>query len=836
MGRLPIIERISIFLGWKDPASFERVDTERETERRIRSITVCTWIIIGVGLPFIPIYASYDLPLMSSAVALTIALGIGNVITLRRFRSPRVSGHFAIAMLFSLLVLSNIVSGGFYNPNFGWFYILPVASAMLVDVRAGWYWTVVSAVTVLSFWGLHQLGFQWPSRIPEDVEAYQSLANRLSVVIAIGALVTLYAARQVRSEAEVRDINAALVREGESLRALREVSDAANSATNVDDAIGLCLEAITHLETWSIAHAYRVDGSMLESTDTWRFDEEIFDAAAQLAVKRTVLDTITPIADEAIRTRQPQWTQEVQPELQETFGVSTRLLAPVIVADGVHLLLDLYSHDDEELRPNALDVLAHAVNQLARVIERTQAEDRIRDLAYFDGLTGLPNRELFQGSLQTALEAARRYDRRVGLIFVDLDRFKTINDTLGHGVGDEFLRQVASRFSDVVRPNDTIGRGRPGYAPAAIARLGGDEFTVVLSEVDDATTVASIARRLLRSLDHPFEINGHEIFADASLGIAIFPNDGEDADSLLRKADTAMYAAKKRGGGCYEFYSSAMNEASWRQLRIETALRNCLDREEVELYYQPLVDSRTHRVTGAEALLRWHHPELGPIPASEAVRTAEVTGLIVPIGNWVLETACRQLSEWQQKGLDHFRLSVNLSARQLRRGSFVDSVTDLLHRYSLSASDLELEITESLLMVDDAVVQVARLHDLGVRFAIDDFGTGFSSLARLRDLPIDRLKIDRSFVTSMTTDEDRTALAQAIIAMAKSLGLQVTAEGVETSRQATALSKLGCHEFQGYLYSPALPAKEIEPLLSTAIAPGSLRFDGHENFPSAVVF
>jgi diguanylate cyclase (GGDEF)-like protein len=435
--------------------------------------------------------------------------------------------------------------------------------------------------------------------------------------------------------------------------------------------------------------------------------------------------------------------------------------------------------------------------------ERKQVERSIRHMAHHDSLTGLPNRALFRDRLIHAMAQADRYQQKLGVMFLDLDRFKAINDTLGHNVGDQLLRIAGERLRTCVRDCDTV------------SRLGGDEFTVIVEDIADARTASIVAQKIIDTFMQPFNLHGHEVFVTTSIGITIYPDDDEHADNLLRNADAAMYRAKECGRNNFQFYVADMNVRARERLMLENSLRRALVRDEFMVYYQPRVDLQSGRVIGAEALLRWRHPELGMVPPSEFIPILEETGMIIPVGEWVLREACRQNRSWQAKGLPPIRVAVNLSARQFVQKDLASTVEDALEEAGLSPAYLELEITEELLLEHNHAntVTLNRLRDLGVHISIDDFGTGYSSLSYLKRLPINTLKIDRSFVRDITRDSDGAAIASAIIAMACSLRLNVLAEGVETDEQLSFLRAQGCNEIQGYSFSHPLPPEEFEKLL-----------------------
>ncbi|MGA7983224.1 MAG: EAL domain-containing protein [Chromatiaceae bacterium] len=464
----------------------------------------------------------------------------------------------------------------------------------------------------------------------------------------------------------------------------------------------------------------------------------------------------------------------------------------------------------------------HIYGTLQDITELREAEQRIHQLAFIDGLTGLPNRTLFKDRLFRAIALAERHGRRLALLFLDLDNFKRINDTLGHTVGDELLQATAKRLVMALRESDSISHGDGPDPIQNTARLGGDEFTVLLPEVKRSEDAAVVAERIRHVLSLPLTLAEHEIVITPSIGIAVYPEDGEGPDVLLKNADGAMYVAKRHGKNTYCFFDGSLNELALRRLKMESLLRNAVERGELDLHYQPQLDLDAGCVCAVEALIRWNSPIFGSVPPVEFIPFAEDTGLIVPIGEWVLRTACAQAKEWQQAGIHLERVAVNISPLQFIQHGFTKLVAQVLKETGLEPSVLELEVTESLLMSDPdgAVTALGQLKELGVQLAIDDFGTGYSSLSRLKQFPINRLKIDRTFVRDVPQNQDDVAIAMAVIAMAKSMDLRVVAEGVENKEQKQFLQDKHCDEVQGYYLSRPLPAASMGAVLRDLQAAG----------------
>ena len=493
-----------------------------------------------------------------------------------------------------------------------------------------------------------------------------------------------------------------------------------------------------------------------------------------------------------------------QPEIE-------RLRAAIRTGEASSVLLRNYRKDGTlfwnslQTSPvrNEAGVVTHFVGIQSDVTTLKNYQAELEHRANYDALTGLANKNLLDDRMERAISQARRSGRQIALLYLDLDRFKMVNDSLGHASGDALLKSAAERLTNCVRESDTV------------ARLGGDEFVVVLTELESTSSVPLIAGKIIAALEKPFTVRFQEVFVSTSIGIGLYPTDGEQAETLLKNADLAMYRAKHGGGGQFRFHTEGANEGALERLELEADLRHALDRGEFELHYQPRVELRSGRITSVEALIRWRREGLGLVSPAKFIPLAEETGLIVAIGDWVLRTACAQMRAWSLSGCKDMRVAVNLSARQFREPGLLERVGEILAETKLETRHLEIEITESMAMQDPAHTRtlLERLNKMGIAIAIDDFGTGYSSLAYLKRFPIDYLKIDQSFVRGIPADRDDASIIRAIIALGKSLELVLIAEGVETEAQREFLRGESCDEMQGYLYSRPVPADQLGAML-----------------------
>ena len=536
--------------------------------------------------------------------------------------------------------------------------------------------------------------------------------------------------------------------------------------------------------------------------------------------------------DRVLILKKPFDTVEVR---QLAHALQRRWELARLAAIKVHDMTALIDAQTAELRAANDALKVEAALREEALQKLGESHEQIRALAYQDGLTGLPNRRLFNEHLEKVLARARRKGTAFAVLFIDIDNFKLINDTIGHQAADKVLRELSDSLGGLICTDDMLGLYRDDDVdPAAtitierltdsvLSRLGGDEFIVLLPDTRDRFAAGTVARQILTHLEQPIRVDHHEVFVTASIGIATFPEDGLSADVLIRNADTAMYHAKQQGKAAFQYYSAAMNAASVERLTLETGLRRAIEDGSLELHYQPQVEMRSGRIVGAEALLRWRHPERGYISPSSFIPIAEDSGLILPIGEWVLERACEQAVEWQRAGLPQIPVAVNVSGVQFQRQDLASVVRRKLNATGLTPSLLHIEITETVIVSarERAVALLAQLRELGVRLALDDFGTGYSSLSYLKNFPIDTLKIDRSFVSEMLTDSTTASIIEAIISMTRVLGLSVIAEGVEDQAQFKFLQEIGCDAVQGFYLSKPVPAAEFAALLGDRRLPQS---------------
>jgi len=603
-----------------------------------------------------------------------------------------------------------------------------------------------------------------------------------------------------------KDITASK-REEQLLRLEHTVTRSLAEAHGAPAALRAAIRAVCETEGWECGRYFCPDhhSGVMRFSTAWGVPNEAVER--YIAGSRDI--TYAPgvgLMGRVWQSGQPVWVSDLykdarvsQPVLARETGMHGAFVFPVISEAKTIGVLAFNSRKVREPEERLLEAIRVIGSQIGQFVQRKEAEDRIQYLATHDGLTGLPNRIMFSQLVNIAIANARRYNRRFAVLFVDLDHFKVVNDTLGHEAGDKLLQEIAARFTACLRASDVI------------ARLGGDEFVVLLAEVADADQIAVAAHKLLSAAIKPIVILGQECRVTASIGVCMYPGDAQDEQSLMKNADAAMYVAKGEGKNNFQFYSKDAGTQSLERMSLETSLRHALERNEFFLHYQAKLDLNTQAITGVEALLRWQHPDLGLVSPTRFIPIAEETGLIVPIGRWVLKTACAQNVAWQRDGLPPLCTAVNLSARQFADANFLEDLSTALKQSGLRPELLELELSESMVMKhpEYGIKALTAIKQMGVRIAIDDFGVGYSLLAQIKRFPIDTLKVARSFIRDLGENVENRSITEAIIAMGKTLSLTVVAEGVETQEQHRFLSDHACDAMQGFYFSKPVAHDEF---------------------------
>jgi diguanylate cyclase (GGDEF)-like protein/PAS domain S-box-containing protein len=583
----------------------------------------------------------------------------------------------------------------------------------------------------------------------------------------------------------------------------------------VEEALPQVLRVICEASDWVYGQRWALDKSVnrMHCAETWRAAEPGLDEFETFNRGRTQTSGAGGgggLVHRVWESNSPVWVADLAQDSSMRrgpaalkAGLRSAFAFPILIGDDFYGVMEFFGREVCAPDKALMDIVHTFGSQVGQFMARKAAEQNLRFVASHDPLTGLFNRSMFNERLQQALAQATRFERSLALLFIDLDGFKVVNDTVGHNGGDALLSELATRLRATLREGDVIGR------------MGGDEFVVLIEEFTEAVQVAEVAKKVLETVARPFVLQGREFEISASLGISVFPDDGQDAQALLKNADIAMYLVKQQGKNSFRFYAPQMNVHLHERLSLESSLRRAMEREELLLLYQPKVGVRDGQMSGVEALVRWQHPTQGMISPAEFVPVAEDAGLILAIGEWVLRTACRQVLAWREQGLPHLRMAVNVSPRQFSQESLIPVVREALHQTGMDPARLELEITEDMVLrnPERAARLLGQLKDLGVRLVIDDFGTGYSSLNHLKRLPVDCVKVDRSLILDLPRGEDAATLTRAVIAMVHSLGISVTAEGVETREQWEFLHQLGCEEMQGNYFSAAVPADIVGSIL-----------------------
>ena len=813
----------------------DRGEIDLAASERIRNVGV------GIIVTFVAFTAEFfegiriGLNTVSVSSILLLTLLAGLLWILHRTQRYLIVGHLTLAVVISVMTFMVSTTGGFSNPAIMSLVIIPIGAALMLNARASLLWGALSLAILCGFWLAGQLGIAFPP-LPDQATGLNALLNRSLVLGGTMSMILLFVCSQQRAESRMRSAFRAVKSHTAHLELLKEAAIAANKSSTVREAIQKCLTQICQLKGFSLAHGYdlHANSDNSDGASALYVGNQVTDAQ-----QRLVRDAFGLLADDSADSSRSvlptignsahwngaldQSNNPYRRALAEKLGLQSSVLAVLQIGDRAWVV-EFFSTEMLEPEPSFVEVLHATGTLLSRILERSRSHSRIHALSYSDDLTGLPNRRHLDEALHTLVKklaaAPRLNDEHIVLLQVGIDRFKRINEALGPAIGDRLLNKVSDRLLGVLAAVNASENPVENLTGDRIFRIGGDEFTILLEGAQSPQSTAILAQRILDRLAEPFSIHGHEIFATASIGIAISGIDSDGANELQSCAEAALAAAKEDGGAKLRFYSSSLNQATKRRVFLEHRLRRAITRNELSLNYQPLISATDDSIVAVEALLRWtvEGKRISPI---EFIPIAESTGQIVRVGAWVLREACTQLSEWLHRGIGPNRIAINVSVEQLHDPHFVDQVMKVLADTGIPAESIELEITESRLLRGEPEVfeRLNRLRKAGIVLALDDFGTGYSSLSQLKELPIKKLKIDRSFVDGIESDENNLALARAVIQIGRDLGLTIVAEGVENVAQAKILRAEGADELQGYLFSRPLPAIDIEALYPTPIHP-----------------
>ncbi len=703
------------------------------------------------------------------------------------------------------VVVTWIVSwtfGGVVSPVVAWFILPAIASSLILGGRDGWFWIVVGCIGATALLLLEQLGVLPANSIPTVHQSTAFYLYCLSLALVVAVLFSFWIARQRVLEAQLNVTVAQSKRDAYLAGLLADSAAIANGSLAFERACPACLSLLCEANGWGAGHIWHVTSEHgLLSSGIWQFSEnsewselaartDDLSGAADVISAAISAKTVAPILDLDLAT-DPRFAEPLPN------GPVCTLSWPVEVGGRVELVLEFFSRIPITLDDELKTLLGHVAVQLSHVRMRQIERERAEKLAFIDHVTGLPNRAGFEHLCAQKLKDAKRRQSCVAMMFVDLDGFKRVNDSLGHAVGDRLLKTVGERLEQHVRPSDITAKLDQGLGALA-ARLGGDEFTLVLCDLDDADGAATVARRFLDMLSTPIDVGFQEVNIGASIGIALYPDDGQTVSDLMRMADAAMYEAKARPGNQYCFATAALNDTIQRRLWIESELHRAIRSDELRLEFVPIVASTSGRIISNEVSLRWPHRD-GEIPFTEFFAVAESSNLVCELGLWTIEKACAAIAEHRWSSRNNIRISLDISLLLLQQPNFVDNVSEILRRYDCPDGVLEFEFSETgaILKHEECRKNVRRLHDLGIRIVLDRFGTGYSSLVDLSELPVWRIKLDRKFVEAVNVADGNRSMGRAIIAMAHSMGVETTIFNVATAAQAQWLREMGCDAMQG---------------------------------------
>ena len=787
-----------------DEAARDRSELRRGAVLNV-AIALGTVTAIILGIVYIPLSTFHAVFHFVTAAVLALLYPIHRI-TGATTACGRIGGVY----LYIFLVTMSWNLGGLHSLSIAWLVVIPIAAAIIVGPRDAWFWIVANCVTAFVFFVAHRTGYEPPNIIDPDWQGFVYLSFFVALMLVTGVLITTWLASQRLLEARLNQSLNETEDEAINAQVLANTASAANEGAAFDATAVDCMNILCEALGWEAAHLWirNDDGTIvptrLESSNPDPVFAPLFVDTEEILHGRTRYFPQI-VAENRTEIFQSDLAGDTRAEAGERAGLRSVLVWPVIIDGVVDAVLEFFSRKPVMLDDRARQLLDHVAIQLSHVRGREVARGRIEQLAYYDIVTGLPNRHAFERRFGVIIDAAKRRSTRVALMFIDLDGFKYVNDSLGHDAGDRLLQKVGEKLSENLRGSDFALKLNPSGSPM-VARLGGDEFTVVLQDLQESRGADVVARRFLEIISKPMDIGGHEVVVGASIGISVYPDDAVTRSDLLRLADAAMYEAKRAAGNQYRFATEALNESVQRRVWLENELRRTVANRALRVVYQPIVDTYSGETVAFEALARWYHNDDWIEPA-EFIDVAEETGVIHDLGRFVLDSACRFITSLNRGRDEPVRVCVNVSPHQLRHEHFIADLARAFHETGCDPAWVVVELTESSLIIDDeASIDVLKaIRALGASIALDDFGTGYASLSYLRRFPLDVVKIDRSFITGLGTVEEDDAIIAAITTMSHTLNLTVVAEGVETETQADRIRLLGCDSLQGYLLGRPKP-------------------------------
>ena len=780
-------------------------DTAPARQAAVLYIAIAVAVVTAtlLGLVYVPISMPFAQLHFFSAAAFAALYPLHKA-TRRTTLVGRIGGGY----LYLFMIIACWQLGALHSLAMAWFVVIPIAAAIIVGPAEAWFWVLANCLTAGGFYVATRYGLQPASVVGPEWQPFVSLCFFVALMLVTGVLITTWLAGQRLLEAQLnRSLNET---EDEAVNAqlLANTATAANEGAAFDATVEDCMNILCEALGWEAAHLWirNDDGSVVPTSLASANVDPAF-APLILGADEAGSEALNYfpqiVADSRSEISRADLTGDSRADAGDAIGVKAVLVWPVIIDGKVDAVIEFFARHDVVIDQRARRLLDHVALQLAHVRGRELARGRIEQLAYYDIVTGLPNRHAFERRFGAILDAAERRETRVALMFIDLDGFKHVNDSLGHSAGDRLLHTIGEKLSKNLRGSDFALKLSPSGAPM-VARLGGDEFTVVLQDLVDPLGADVVARRFLEIISRPIDIGGHEVVIGASIGISLYPDDAVTRSDLLRLADAAMYEAKRAAGNQFRFATEALNESVQRRVWLENELRRAVSSQTLTAMYQPIVDARSGETIAYEALARWEHEGVW-IEPSEFIGLAEETGVIHALGAHILRTACENITLHNRDHAVPKRMCVNVSPHQLRQENFVQMLADVVSDTHCDPAWLVIELTESSLIVDDStsIEILDSLRALGVGIALDDFGTGYASLSYLRRFPLDYVKIDRSFISGTDRVEEDDAIISAITAMSHTLNLSVVAEGVETEAQSARIKALGCDAIQGYLHGHA---------------------------------